>query len=74
MQTKEKVSKSLNKTSEKPEKKFEDYVAEVDPRTGKRYIIPMLSPASSSYLIDYVMFMKMKEVDPEGFQRVLNWN
>jgi len=65
-----KASKHLQ---EAKEKKFEDYVSEVDPETGKRYIIPMLSPASASYLIDYVAFMKMKEVDPEGFQRVLNW-
>lgn len=45
----------------------------LNPKTGQRYDIPMLNPTDPQYVEKYIMFMKMKENDPENFEKVLRW-
>jgi hypothetical protein len=59
----------------KDEYHYEDqyYMDIIDPRNGKPYNIPLLTPSDPDYLADYVYFMKFKERDPVAFERILNW-
>ena len=65
----EKIDKEMVKKT----KTDNDYFNMVNPATGKRYSIPMLSPTSKNYRLMYIYYMKMKESKPEAFQRVLDW-
>lgn len=49
------------------------YMDIVDPRTGKPYMIPMLTMADAGYLSEYADYMKLKERDPAAFEKILNW-
>jgi hypothetical protein len=53
---------------------FEKYYNEVDPRTGQRYHIPMLSITDPAYPQKYVDYMLTKKYQPYLFQTILNWD
>lgn len=46
----------------------------VNPDTGRRYDIPMLSTADPDYYFRYVKAMRMKEKQPETFEKLINWS
>ena len=45
----------------------------MDPKTGKRYEIPMLSKTSHDYRENYIEAMRLKIEDPESFTRMMEW-
>jgi len=45
-----------------------------DPDTGRRFDIPMLSRFSANYYYQYISYMKMKERQPDTFDKILNWD
>ena len=45
-----------------------------DPRSGRRYDIPMLNSLDGDYYFKYIEFMKVKERSPDTFDKVLNWD
>lgn len=45
----------------------------MDPKTGKRYEIPMLSKTSHDYRENYIEAMRLKQEDPESFARMMDW-
>ena len=45
----------------------------MDPKTKKRFEIPMLSKDSHSYRQDYIEAMRLKEEAPESFARLMEW-
>jgi pyruvate/2-oxoglutarate dehydrogenase complex dihydrolipoamide dehydrogenase (E3) component len=51
----------------------EEYFNEVDPKTGARYVIPNLNPLFPNYRSEYVHYMKLKQVNPRQFEKILNW-
>jgi len=53
--------------------KDDDYFATVDPKTGRRFNIPMLSTKDKQYFVKYVKYMKIREQKPEYFEKILNW-
>ena len=58
-------------------KKFKDnaYYANIkNPKTGFSYSIPMLRFDDPHYINKYIYYMKMKENQPEQFQKILNWD
>jgi len=64
---------TIPKEKSKESKTYFDYLQEVNEETGKPYIIPMLSKNDPDYCNQYVSMMKFKEMDPETFQKILNW-
>lgn len=46
----------------------------LDPETGKRYSIPMLNLNSLNYRNDYIDYMKILNVNPKAFKKILNWD
>lgn len=56
------------------DKTYFDYLHELDPSTGKAYIIPMLGMNDPDYCNEYVSMMKFKEFDPDSFNKILNWD
>jgi hypothetical protein len=63
-----------------PSKSYEEQQEEnirlfniVDPETGLRYDIPMLKTTAPDYFWQYIHFMKIKEKDPDLFQKILDW-
>jgi hypothetical protein len=46
----------------------------VNPRTGDRYDIPMLSPVHPEYYFKYIYNMKIRETSPDTFEKMLRWN
>jgi len=50
------------------------YYNMLDPRTGQRYEIPMLTRMDPAYYYKYINFMKMKERSEETFSKILNWD
>lgn len=52
----------------------EEYWNEVDPDTGKRYRIPNLSPLDPNYKNEYIENMKMKHINPQMFDKIINWD
>lgn len=51
----------------------EEYFNMLNPETGLRYDIPMVSPVDPTYYFKYIYYMKLKERSPETFQKILNW-
>lgn len=49
------------------------YFNMVNPDSGLRYDIPMLSPVDPGYYFKYVYYMQMKEDSPETFNKIINW-
>lgn len=64
------MTEEENKTETRTNK---EYFAETDPKTGKRYSIPMLNTKNPQYFTRYVEYMKLKEKHPEQFQKIMNW-
>ena len=50
-----------------------EYFDTINPDTGFKYDIPMLSTSDPDYFFQYVYFMKLKERAPESFERMMNW-
>ena len=50
-----------------------DYFNMIDPRSGLRYDIPLLSPTNPLYFTKYVHMMKLKEESPELFEKIIRW-
>jgi len=44
------------------------------PVTGLRYDIPMLNTLAPDYYYKYVNFMKIKEQQPDLFDKILRWD
>lgn len=57
-----------------PEKTDAEYFEMINPETGMRYEIPFLSYSDNDYFYKYVEYMKLKEKNPEQFEKILNWN
>jgi len=71
------ASQKLQKDEElasQVEKNDSYYYNMVNPRTGRRYDIPMLSPIDPKYYWEYVYRMKIKESSPNTFEKMLNWD
>ena len=51
----------------------EEYFNMLNPETGLRYDIPMVSPVDPTYYFKYIYYMKLKERSPDTFQKILNW-
>lgn len=51
----------------------EQYFNIVNPETGLRFDIPMVSPVDPNYFFQYIYYMKLRERSPETFQNILNW-
>lgn len=49
------------------------YYNTLNPDTGLRYDIPMLSPLDPGYYFKYIYYMKLKERSPETFAKLTNW-
>ena len=58
----------------KSKKTWKHYYKIVNPETGERYKIPMLKHTDSDYPIKYADMMKFKEINPEGFNAIMEWN
>jgi len=63
-----------------PEKSLEEinseyirYLNMKDPSTGKPYAIPLLDYTDPNYSEKYVDLMKMKEYNPDGFKKIMEW-
>jgi len=77
----QKFNKTVTLTeSGKPKtKKYEykktiyEYLEETDPKTGKKYVIPFLSPRDTGYPFKYIDFMMLKERDEKTFNKIINW-
>lgn len=50
------------------------YYNMIDPKSGYRYDIPMLSTFDPVYYFKYVRYMKMKEQSLDTFEKVLRWD
>lgn len=46
----------------------------MNPATGMRYDIPMLSPLDPDYYFQYVHAMKIRETSPDTFKRIMSWD
>lgn len=46
----------------------------VNPDTGYRYDIPLLSTLDPEYFFKYVHYMKIRESSPDTFKKILNWD
>ena len=61
------------------EKKVKDYTDEelfsiVNPETGMRFDIPMLSTIAPDYFWSYIYYMKIYLSSPEQFKKIMEWN
>lgn len=56
------------------EKTDEDFYATINPDTGYRFDIPMLDKLDPQYYFKYVDHMKRKDIAPETFEKLLNWD
>ena len=45
----------------------------VNPKTKKRYDIPMLDKDSHDYREQYIEAMRLKEEAPDSFERMMEW-
>ncbi len=50
------------------------YFHMLDPKSGYRYDIPMLTTMDPVYYFKYVSCMKMKEQSPDTFEKMLRWD
>lgn len=60
-------------------KKVKDYTDEelfaiVNPETGMRFDIPMLSTIAPDYFWSYIYYMKIYLSSPEQFKKIMEWN
>lgn len=46
----------------------------INPVSGFRYDIPMLSSTDPKYYYSYIYFMKLKERSPDTFDKILRWD
>lgn len=46
----------------------------LNPKTGRRYDIPMVDRNKPGYFFEYVDCMKILERDPDTFKRMMEWN
>jgi len=58
---------------EAKEKTYQQYLKMKNPDTGERYNIPMLSLKSPDYENQYVKYMKLKELNPDVFNKIISW-
>jgi hypothetical protein len=63
-----------DKESQDKVKENNYYFNILDPDTGERYDIPMLSTMDPEYYWKYIDMMKTKQYSPDTFERVLNWD
>ena len=66
----------FSKKSDSPDCSNKDdshYYNMVNPGTGKRYDIPMLSRIDPEYFFKYIYYMKLKESSPDVFEKLLWW-
>lgn len=45
-----------------------------DPKTGKRYDIPLLDRNATDYFTQYIAKMEILERNPESFKKLMEWN
>jgi hypothetical protein len=57
-----------------PKKDLAYYYNMKNPVTGLRYDIPMLNTLDPDYYYKYVNFMKIKEQQPDLFDKILRWD
>ncbi len=50
------------------------YYNMIDPQSGHRYDIPMLTTLDPVYYAKYVRYMKMREQSPTTFEKMLRWD
>lgn len=50
------------------------YYNMIDPKSGYRYDIPMLSTLDPVYYFKYVRYMKIKEQSSDTFENILHWD
>lgn len=60
--------------SDRIEKDDAYYYANMDPRNGFRYDIPLLSTIDPGYYFKYISKMKLKECSPDTFEKILRWD
>jgi len=75
------ISESARKHKAKPkfvpnsaELTDNEYFAIVNPKTGLRFDIPMLVGNDPHYYAKYVEYMKLRQKNPEEFNRIMEWN
>jgi len=65
----------INESEKTIEKKSDaEYFDVLDPKTGLRFDIPMLSRVDPGYFFKYIYFMKIRERSPDTFERILRWD
>lgn len=70
----EKYNKEKKENNIKHQWKDDEYYWEIkDPQTGFRYSIPYLDRFDAGYRKDYISYMKMRELNPREFERIMNW-
>jgi len=50
------------------------YYNMIDPKSGYRYDIPMLTTLDPVYYFKYVRYMKIKEQSSDTFEKILRWD
>lgn len=50
------------------------YYNMIDPQSGYRYDIPMLTTLDPVYYFKYVRYMKIKEQSSDTFEKILRWD
>jgi len=50
------------------------YFNMLNPDTGLRFDIPMLSPVDPNYFFQYIYYMKLRETSPDTFKKLLTWD
>ncbi|MBL7005338.1 MAG: hypothetical protein ISR69_15075 [Gammaproteobacteria bacterium] len=71
------MKNTQNITEPTPEERFAEIkrlFKIVDPETGERYDIPLLSSIDGDYFFKYAYYMEILEDSPETFEQILNWN
>lgn len=56
------------------EEEYLAYLNMKDPSTGKPFAIPLLDYTDPEYSSKYVDLMKMREYNPQGFKKIMEWN
>lgn len=51
-----------------------EYYEMLNPDTGLRYDIPMLSRLAPDYYYKYIHYMKLRERSPETFKKIISWD
>ena len=61
---------TISKMTEEDKKLFNT----MNPETGKRYDIPLLSKTDHNFRENYIVAMRLRLENPEAFSRMLNWH